>query len=186
MSRAETRTLGLICVAFALVVVVVWIPLDTDTGLIEKVRRRVEIGDAMAPTLAALFVLAGGAILLLAPGAPLRDAPAKRPRLVFAAAMVGVLAAGIVLMLYAGPLALWLADTGRAEPREYRLMRGSFPWKYIGFVLGGTVAITGLIAWAERRMTWAALIIGLGAVLGMIARFDLPFDDLLLPPNGDV
>ncbi|WP_299370923.1 hypothetical protein [uncultured Tateyamaria sp.] len=170
---------------FALGCILVWIPLDTDTGLIETVRRRVEIGDAMAPTLAALFVLVGGAILCIAPGEPARGAGAKRPLLFCAAAMIGVLAAGVVLMLCAGPLALWLADAGRAEPREYRLMRDSFPWKYIGFVLGGTVAISGLIALAERRMTWAALIIGLVGVLGMVALFDLPFDDLLLPPNGD-
>ena len=34
------RWLGLIAVVFALVLMLVWIPLDVDTGLVEKVRRQ--------------------------------------------------------------------------------------------------------------------------------------------------
>ena len=176
-----TRTLGLICVIFALLCIAIWIPLDTDTGLIEQVRRRVEIGDALAPTLAAVFILLGGVVLMLGPHRAEAEGEPVAATLGFAAAMLGVLVAGLLVMLYAGPLALWLSGA----PQEYRLMRGTFPWKYIGFVLGGVLAIGGMISLAERRATGGAILIGCGAVLAMIALFDLPFDDLLLLPNGD-
>ena len=35
----------------------VWIPLDVETGLIEKVRSQVAIGDALAPSLAASILI---------------------------------------------------------------------------------------------------------------------------------
>lgn len=186
MSRTRTRTLGLICVALALVCLGLWIPLDTDTGLIEKVRRRVQIGDALAPSVAAAFVLIGGLVLALAPGPDTDNNDPLRPLIGFGAAMAGVLIAAFVVMLYAGPLSVALANLISAEPLEYRLLRGTAPWKYIGFVLGGTGAIAGIISLAERRFSWQAVGIGAVAVLAMIALFDLPFDDLLLPPNGDV
>ena len=65
-NRPRNNTiLGLIFLAFALLVATVWIPLDTETGLIEKVRRQTNIGDALAPTVAACFVGIGGVLLLL-------------------------------------------------------------------------------------------------------------------------
>lgn len=185
MTRNGTRLLGLICVLFAVLCGAVWIPMDTATGLVEQVRRRVEIGDALAPTVAAAFVLIGGLVLVLAPGSEKPDDAPLRAIFGFAAAMLAILVLGFVLMLYAGPLALWLAEAGGDAPREYRLLRNSFPWKYIGFVSGGVLAISGTISLAERRASLHALAIGVLAVLGMIALFDLPFDDLLLPPNGD-
>ena len=41
-------------------ILLVWIPLDVETGLIEKVRSQVTIGDAMAPSLAAAVLILGG------------------------------------------------------------------------------------------------------------------------------
>ena len=55
-SRSNLIT-GLIFLAFAALVAFVWVPLDVETGLVEKVRRRIMIGDSLAPTLAA-FLLA--------------------------------------------------------------------------------------------------------------------------------
>lgn len=185
MTRTGTRMLGLICVILAVVCITVWIPLDTDTGLIEKVRRRVAIGDALAPTLACVFILIGGLVLCIAPGQADPDAAPMRPVVQFAAGMLGVLVLGFLVMLYAGPLAVAIATIWQPEPSEYRLLRGSFPWKYIGFVLGGLVSITGIICLAERRVSVQAILVGLFAVVAMIVLFDLPFDDLLLPPNGD-
>ncbi|MEO1779201.1 MAG: hypothetical protein AAFU63_10455, partial [Pseudomonadota bacterium] len=111
------------------------------------------------------------------------DAPRRALR--FGAIMLAILIGGFLMALYAGPIAVALYNLGAAEPLEYRLLRGSFPWKYIGFVLGGTFAITGSIALAEGRLTRRVVLIGIGGVLGMIVLFDVPFDDLLLPPNGD-
>ena len=68
---------------------------------------------------------------------------------------------------------------------EYRLLRASAPWKWVGFVLGGTVVVTGLISAIERRLSLRALLIGIAVTVALIVLFDLPFDDLLLPPNGE-
>ncbi len=169
---------GLLCVA-------VWIPLDTDSGLVEQVRRRVSVGDALAPMLAACLVLLGG--ILTAVFLPdTTDTHHAVPGAVsFGAKMLGVLVIGFLIALYAGPIAVAVYNIAQAEPLEYRLVSASLPWKYIGFGLGGTFAIAGCIAIAEGRLHWRAILIGLVAVLGMVVVFDLPFDDLLLPPNGD-
>ena len=184
MTRQGHIVLGLVCVAFALLTLAVWIPLDTDTGLVETVRRRIQIGDALAPSVAAVFVLTGGVMTVLRPGAATgEDMPAGAWH--FGARLLACLVVGYLITLHAGPLAVAVAHSVRETPLEYRLLRGDFPWKYIGFVLGGTFAIAGCIALTEKRLSGAAVLVGLGAVLGMILLFDVPFDDLLLPPNGD-
>ena len=43
-----------------------------------------------------------------------------------------------------------------------------------------------MISFVEQRITWRALWVALAAVIGIIVLYDLPFDDVLLPPNGDV
>jgi hypothetical protein len=174
--------IGLLCIALALFAIFVWIPLDTDTGLLEKVRRRIKIGDALFPTVAAGFIAFGGLLLVLferkAPNQPalrLRD-------LVFIASALALLLIGFGIMRYAGPVAVALFQ-GDAE---YRLLRDTAPWKHIGFLMGGVVIIAGLISLAEGRFRPKVLGIAIAVVLAMIAVYDLPFDDLLLPPNGDV
>ena len=62
------RVLALGAIAAALLIAFVWVPLDTDTGMIEKVRRQVTIGDSLAPTLAAMFIGVGGLLLALQSG----------------------------------------------------------------------------------------------------------------------
>ena len=185
MTRQSQIVLGLGCVVFAVFALAIWIPLDTDTGLIEKVRRRTQVGDAMAPTLAALFVLIGGLLTAFAKPAPTAEDLFPAGAVRFGAWMLAILVAGFVIALFAGPLAVAAYTAATGEPLEYRLLRGSFPWKYVGFVAGGTFAIAGLVALTEGRLTRHAVLVGLGAVLGMILLFDVPFDDLLLPPNGD-
>ena len=90
-------------------------------------------------------------------------------------------ALGLGLMRWTGPLAAWLLDAG-----EYRLLRDTVPWKYMGFVTGGTVIVGGLVALMEARASLRAALIGLAAAAALAAAYDLPFGDLLLPPNGDV
>ena len=57
-----TAGIFLLC---SLIVLGVWIPNDVVTGLLEKMRRHWVIGDALAPTLAAGFVLVGALLVLL-------------------------------------------------------------------------------------------------------------------------
>lgn len=178
--------LGLFCILFALLLLLVWIPLDTNTGLIEKVRRNVVIGDALAPSVAAVFVLIGGLALALNE----RSAPSQ-PRISggnirFIGILVFILLGSLFVMRFSGPLLVYLVNFATDEHLQYRLLRDTQPWKYIGYLLGGTLMIASLIAQIEGRFSARILGISVVAVLALIAIYDLPFDDLLLPPNGDV
>ena len=42
------------------------------------------------------------------------------------------------------------------------------------------------VALVERRLSLARLVLALAVALALALVFDLPFEDLLLPPNGDV
>ena len=173
--------LSLGCIIFALILALVWVPMDSGTGLIHKVRRQVSIGDALAPTLAAIMIGIGGLMVLRDRHAP--DQPGlTRANIAFVLRFLAILAVSFALMRYSGPLLVWLFDGDQG----YRNLRDTAPWKYIGFLVGGSTLITALIASAEGRFSWRAVSIGCAAALALIMLYDLPFDDLLLPPNGDV
>lgn len=182
--RSATTALGLACIAFALLVALIWIPLDTDTWLVERKRGRFIVGDSLAPTLAAVFVLVAGLMLLFERRDT--DQSPNRQNLKYIGAMAVFGIVSLLLMRWVGPaLASVLAgDLARGE--EYRLLRDTVPWKYAGFVVGGTTLVFAMITFVEERPSWRALWIALGAVAGIILLYDLPFDDVLLPPNGDV
>jgi hypothetical protein len=99
----------------------------------------------------------------------------------FICAFLFVVFVSFMIMRWSGPAigALILED-------GYRPMRDTAPWKYMGFVLGGVVLIAGLIALVEGRVSLSGVVLGLLATVALIVVYDLPFDDLLLPPNGDV
>ncbi len=177
---SANTVLGLSCILFALVVAFVWIPLDTDTWLVEKARGRFTVGDSLAPTLAALFISISGLMLLREQ----RDGN-ERPSLEnlrFIAAMIVIGTVAIVVMRWAGPATVTLLASGE----EYRLLRDTVPWKYIGFALGGGILVFAMIVFTEQRISLRAAIISALAVTGIILLYDVPFEDILLPPNGDV
>ncbi|MFK7964941.1 MAG: hypothetical protein AB8C46_13340 [Burkholderiaceae bacterium] len=178
--------LGAVCLVFALIVLFIWIPLDIETGVIETVRRRLVVGDSLAPTVAAVFVLLGGLLLIITEGRAPSQAAITSANLRFLGSVLGLLLLALLLMRYAGPLAAHLIGAGRDQSLEYRLLRDTVPWKYIGFISGGGLLVAGTIAIIEGRLSMRALRIAVVAVIVMIAIYDLPFDDLLLPPNGDV
>lgn len=179
-SRAD-RALALCAILGALLAIAVWIPLDTDGGLVETVRRQVRVGDALGPTVAAAFVLAGGVILLTGGGAPTRRIEPRN--LAFLALLLALFALSIGLMRWTGAAAVALFGS---DGDTYRNLRDTAPWKYAGFLLGGGVMVFAMIARAERRMTLRAALVAALACIALVALYDLPFDDLLLPPNGDV
>lgn len=176
--------LGLACVVGAVAVLVLWIRFDIDTGLYETARRQLRIGDALLPTLACGFVIAGG-LMVLFQRSDLSKAgneiqPARRDFLRLLA-VFSVLILALSLMRWTGEITTFLfSETG-----DYRVLRDTVPFKYLGFISGGTMLVTGLIMLSERRLSLRALVIGLATSLVLIAVYDFPFDDLLLPPNGD-
>ncbi|WP_204114478.1 hypothetical protein [Shimia biformata] len=176
---SATVALGLGCIAFGLLIALIWVPFDTDTGLVERSRGRYIVGDSLAPTLAAVFILLSGLMLLV----ERRDGDARpsRNNLIFIGVMIACGVLSILVMRYSGPLVALLSGAD-----EYRLLRDTAPWKYIGFVLGGVTMICGMIAFVEGRFSLRAFWIALAAVAGIILLYDVPFDDVLLPPNGDV
>ena len=58
-SLTQHRLLGAVIFTVSLAVLLLWIPNDIDTGLIEKVRRRYQIGDMLGPVMAIATVLLG-------------------------------------------------------------------------------------------------------------------------------
>lgn len=184
-SRANLYV-GLFFLTVALFAIFVWIPLDTETGLVERARSRILIGDALAPTVACGFLLLGGLLLVLFERNKPDQEIISRSQLTFITRIVGVITLGVLVMRYAGPALAELVNFFRAEPIEYRLLRATPGWKHFGFVLGGVTLVSSIIAIVEARFTRRAMLTAVIAVLLMIAVFDLPFDDLQLPPNGDV
>ena len=172
---------------FAAAALGLWIPADVETGIVETFRRRTTIGDAMAPTAAAAGMLA--AALALGCAALLRPRPAAdspdRNSLLFVVRIAAAIGAGLVLMVHAGPLAVDAVNALGGEIGSYRELRDTFPYKFLGYVLGGSVMVGGMIAVIEQRLSATALAAAALAALALAVLYDVPFDDLLLPPNGD-
>lgn len=173
------RWLGLIFIVFSLLLIFVWIPLDVETGYLEKVRRAVVLGDSLGPALAGGIMLLGGLLLLLKPDH--NAAPLDRKNMRWLLLLLLSVVISVVIMRYAGSLVSWLAGAG-----EYRVLRDTLPWKYIGFLLGGGFLVFTLMTLAAGRFSWLQLLIAIITTLLIAMFYDLPFDNLLLPPNGDV
>lgn len=174
----QDRVLGLIALVLGLFIALYWAQADSETGLVERVRGRNSVGDALAPTAAAVLLSLSGLWLMLSGSARQSLTLANAG---FLAALIGCLFVSLAIMRWAGP-AIVEAITGT----EYRLQRDTAPWKYVGFLLGGTTLISALVFIVERQVRWSRLAIAFGVALFLALLYDLPFDDLLLPPNGDV
>lgn len=169
--------LALFFLAFATVLVFVWAPLDTGTGIVEKVRRKFVIGDALGPTVAGAVIALGAVLLLLRPK---ESKSLTQQNLFWMLGLLALFAISMTLMRYAGPVAASFTEA------DYRPLRATPPWNYIGFLLGGTVMIGGLTGFASRRFSPWDFVVGFLAALTIALLYDLPFEDLILPPNGDV
>jgi hypothetical protein len=179
-SRADLA-LAVLAILGAILAIAIWIPSDSASGLIETVRRQTRVGDALGPTVAASFILFGGLMLLLRP--VVSEARLTGQNLTFLLLILAGFALCIALMRWVGPLAVQLFAGPEAT---YRDLRDSAPWKYLGFLAGGWSMVFAMICRGEGRLSWRAALIAVLACLALIAVYDLPFDDLLLPPNGDV
>ena len=176
----QDAALGALVLAFGLFIVFVWAPLDSETGIAEKVRGRWAVGDALAPIVAGALLIASGTGLLAGASRTATPAALGLRNLGFLASVIGCVGASLAVMWLAGPVAAALTVG------DYRPLRDEAPWKYLGFVLGGGLMIFSLIALVERRLSLARLVLALAVALALALIFDLPFEDLLLPPNGDV
>ncbi len=173
--------LGIVFLVAAVLLVALWVPLDTETGILERVRRRVEIGDAMVPTMAGALLGLSSLLLIFRSIRGGENHRLTRGNLGFLLRLLLITAVAMAAMRWTGPLVVEIAGAG-----DYRVLRDTAPWKYAGYLTGGVILITGLIGLVERRLRWRAAAVALVIALFLALIYDLPFDDLLLPPNGDV
>lgn len=176
-----SRVPGAVVFLLAVLALMVWVPNDTVSGYVQSKRGRVSIGDAMAPALAFGLMALSGVLILWETRGAAAPRPSDRRGPAFLVVMLGICVGALAVMIWAGPLAVTLF----APDETYRNLRDTAPWKYIGFGIGGTGLVTALIALVEHRFSWRAVLIGMVTVAVLIGVFDLAFDDLLLPPNGD-
>ena len=183
---SQHRAIGAVVCIAGLAALLFWLPNDIDSGLIEKVRRRYQIGDMLGPVVALAITLAGGGWLLLSADRQTGGGVIAPARAI--ATFILVVALALVLMRWAGPAIVWLGElAGLIESGAgYRPLRDTLPWKFTGFLAGGTVMIWALSALADGAWTWRRLGTAFLITLAIAAAFDLPFEDLVLPPNGDV
>ena len=187
--RQDRWTIGVAVffVVAAIATLAVWIPNDIESGLVEKLRRQIIIGDALAPTCVAAGILITAALMgvfaLFRPE-PLGDAPDLQS-LSFLLRMAVAIVPGLVIMVYAGPLAVELMNAIGFDIGSYRELRDTVPYKYIGYGIGGFVMVFGVIRVVENRLSASAIWVSILAVVVLAVLYDVPFDDLLLPPNGD-
>lgn len=171
--------LGLFCVALAAAIAFIWIPLDVESGLIVKQRRAVNLGDALGPVIACAVIGLGGFLVALQRTGQVQKLSLANLR--WMALLVGSIGLGLALMRWSGP-----ALTALFTDTPYRALRTSFPWSYIGYLLGGTVMTATLITLASGGFHRRFVVIGFLATLVIALLYDLPFEDILLPPNGDL
>lgn len=184
-SRTARILLGAAAVAVALLLWLVVIPAGAPGELIEVVRRRARIGDAAMPALAALFIALGGGVLVFERGGP----PILRTVPVWPTLFAAVVAAASLAFLYVGDALVALMRNVRPDLAEFRSLRTTLPWAWAPFVIGGAIVVAPLVIASEGlhvRRWLAAFAYGAVVALAIAAFLTLPFEDVLIPPQGDL
>ena len=182
---SSNRLLGALTVMFAVICMTVWIPFDTDTGLVETVRRRNIIGDSLAPYIAMTLVLCAAFALFRQTHADTRFTNQGNWHLIFL--FFGtVFVLSLVLMRYTGPALIMITNFVTDSDHSYRNLRNIWPLKYVGFVCGGTLLLCSFSHFMDKSLTRKRALLFFGISVMIALFFDLPFEDILLPPNGDV
>jgi hypothetical protein len=185
-----TVGLAIFFVVGSLFTLFVWIPIDIETGVIETFRRRVTIGDAMAPTVMAAAILVVSivmgilAVIRLEPSTSKVKEGLDKQSFVFLARLIVAVSVSLALMVYLGPLVVDLVNAFGGEIGSYRHLRATYPYKLISYVVGGFTLIYGIISIVENRFSANGALVSIIAVIVITILYDVPFDNLLLPPNG--
>ena len=182
---ASNRLLGALVFALALSCLLLWIPRDIDTGWVETVRRRNVIGDSLAPAVAMILTAIAAVALMRHSHEDDRFQNQGKWHIIFGFFIV-VFTLTLLLMRFAGPLLVYLANFMTGDDLTYRNLRNIRPLKYVGFVGGGTFMLCCLSHFMDRSLSYKRALLFLAISIVIALFFDLPFEDILLPPNGDV
>ena len=161
-----SAALGVGCCLFALITLLGWIPMNVESGVIEKVRRQVVIGDAMAPTVWSIGIGVLGLLLALASLLRLREGVRESPdggptwaNLRYLLLLVATIVGALLVMTHAGPLVVGIAQSLGSDVDSYRSLRATrSPWR-AGFwacpICGVATATPGWIVrhWCKPRCT---------------------------------
>jgi hypothetical protein len=182
--------IGLFFLGLAVLALGVWIPRDIETGVVEVFRRSRTIGDAMVPVVAASGIVLTSLLLIAGSFRSSGQAQAQAGRLTaenlrYLLSLVGILGISLAVMFWLGPALVKFANSIGMASGSYRELRGTAPWKYTGYLGGGTIMLFALISYIEARWSWKMLAVACAITLALALLYDLPFDSLLLPPNGD-
>lgn len=181
----SNRLLGALFLLLALAGLVFWIPADIDTGLVETVRRRNVIGDSLAPSFAMILIGISALSLIRRSGDDTvftNQGKWHRPFLFFIIVFICVL----LLMRYTGPLIIAIINSFAEGDLTYRNLRNIRPLKYVGYVAGGTFLLCSFSHFMDKSLNRKRALLFFGISIAIALFFDLPFEDILLPPNGDV
>ncbi|MCB2040203.1 MAG: hypothetical protein KDH48_05060, partial [Rhodoferax sp.] len=99
--------------------------------------------------------------------------------------LLATIVGALLVMTHAGPWVVGIAQALGSDVDTYRSLRATRPWKYIGYLAGGFLLVFALMSYTSQRISLRLALIAAAAVLFMAMAYDLPFKNLLLPPNGD-
>jgi len=184
---------GVVVFIGSLLAIFVWFPNDMRSGFfhVNQIGRS-EPGDAFFPTvLAATLCLLSGLQLTLSilRGSPKVAAEAQgsltASNMKFLALFAIISIAGLTIMYALGPLTAWAMRALGLIDLEYRYLTDTAPYKYLGYVTGGFLMTTALIALTEGRLRRVSIITVLTVIIVAIVIFDKLLTNVLLPPNAE-
>lgn len=184
-NKSARVMLGATAIAVALLLWLVVIPAGAPGEMIEVVRRRARIGDSAMPSLAALFIALGGLVLILERGGP----PFLKAVPVWPLIFATVLTAASLAFLHVGDGLVSLMRAVWPDLSDFRALRMTLPWAWVPFLIGGAVLVAPLVIATEHlpvRRWPAAFAYGAIVAFAIAAFLTLPFEDVLIPPQGDL
>jgi hypothetical protein len=184
---------GVACVAFALLALLVWFPLDIVGSFVEPNQvGKIGPGDAFFPVLLASAILILGVIhlarLLISgrhPSGSFNIGRLSLSNLGFLAYFHLIAVLGLGLMYVAGPLTVTAMNALFGGEMSYRQLVDTAPYKYIGYVAGACLMTLPIITWTEQRLKVRSILVVLIVTTVIIVLFDGLLRNVQLPPNSD-